>query len=175
MIYKKLNERLYIKALIIISISILNNCNVNKRKEMFDCCCCCYLCCKCCKKNEVVEKQNVKIETLNIKTTPNSNNNNKLNIIKTSPSYDSSPSSLNYPEVQNKQNSIIINSNEKSMPIKKTSTPIPIPNNNDSKRSSTAIIHEYDYKPRAIYISDNEDCDQNNKNKKSLKYKKIIK
>lgn len=182
MIHKKLNEKLYIKALIIISIFILNNCNVNKRKKMLDCCCyyLCCKCCKCCKKKNLDKEENQKneIQNLSIKTSEiilnskSSNNSKTINTNNTLSTYNSTPSSLNYPEIHNKQNSIIIiKSNKKLTSIQKASTPIPI-KNKDLKNSSIAIIHEYDYKPRSVYNPNNKDQDNSDKNSSEIQKNK---
>ena len=156
MIYKELNEKIYSKAIIFISIFIFNNCNINKRKEIFNCCY--YLCCKCCKKEEFNEdiKRKNKLKNLSIKNTKiisnskSSNNSKTMNTNDTISTYNSTPT-INYPENHNKRNGIIISSNE-IFTQKKTTTPIPI-ENKKYKTPNIAIIHNFDYEPKTFYNS----------------------
>ena len=135
---------------------IENNCNINKRKKIFDCCfyylCC--KCCKCCKKNEIKEKNNIEIKNLSIKKSEpasNSNNSNTLNTKNSQSTYNSTPSSINYQDIinNNKDSIIIINSNDGIISGQTNTLPI-----KPEKRISIAIIH--DYKPRAVYNASNE-------------------
>ncbi|MCP3660670.1 MAG: hypothetical protein GY830_10335 [Bacteroidetes bacterium] len=141
----------------LISIQLLfisYNCNFYDKKQLFDC-----LCCKKCKKSKNNQQNNIK--TLNIRSlrnTSNTSSNTKSDTgtFSSRSNEHNTPVSLNR-QIESKRESITVIELEENKVIKHINTTKPIPIfNKENKRSSIAIIHDYNYTPKQILFPDNE-------------------